>query len=84
MTRRASILHRKPRTRRERMLSRLHAVRDDLRRRWQRLRHQQRRRTDHARMQKLFLQLGHKAHPRTDLVVERTRHTRPHLRHPRQ
>jgi hypothetical protein len=83
---RASILHRKPRTRRERMLARFHAVRDDVGRRWQRLRHEQRRRTDHARAQKLFLQLGHKPHPRADLVVERARHARharPHLRHPK-
>lgn len=83
MTRRSLIPHRKPRTRRERMLARFHAVRDDARRRWQRLRGQLRRRTEHARAQKLFLQLGHKPHLRADLVLERTRHARPHLRHPK-
>jgi len=81
--RRASILHRKPRTRRERMLARFHAVRDDARRRWERMRHQQQCRTEHARVQKLFLQLGHKPAPRADLIVERARHVRPHLRHPK-
>ncbi len=83
MTRRSPILHRKPRTRRERLLARFHAVRDDARRLVQRLRGRLPHRTEHARAQKLFLQLGHKPHLRADLVVERTRRARPHLRHPR-
>lgn len=76
---RVHIPHRKPRTLRGRLLARYHAVREDVSRRRQRLRHKRRHRAAHARMQKLFLQLQHRPHPHAGLVVERTRH--PHPRH---
>jgi hypothetical protein len=76
---RVPIPHRKPRTLRERTQTRFHAVRHDVGRRWQRLRHRQKHRAAHARMQKLFLQLQHRPHPHADVVAERAR--RPHLRH---
>ena len=84
MTRRSLISHRKPRTWRERLLARFHAVRDDARRVVQRQRGRLRRRTEHARAQKLFLQLGHKPQLRAGPAVERTRSARPHLRHPKR
>jgi hypothetical protein len=76
---RIPIPHRKPRTLRERTQARFHAVRHDVDRRWQRLRHRRKHRAAHARMQKLFLQLQHRPHPQVDGVVERPH--RPHLRH---
>lgn len=81
MTRHVSILHRKPRTRRERLVARLHAVRSDARLGWRRLLHRRQRRAHHARLQQLFLQLGHR-HPQAAPAVEPTRRARPHLRHP--
>ncbi len=83
MTRRSLIPHRKPRTRRERLLARFHAVRGDARRLVRRQRGRLRHRTEHARTQKLFLHLGHKPQLRAGLVVGRTRRARPHLRHPK-
>lgn len=81
MTRRASILHRKPRTRRERLLARFHGVREDAHQRWRRLHHRQEHRADHARVQKLFLQLSHTARAPDDLGVEKSRTRRLRLRH---
>lgn len=84
MTRLVTFLHRKPRTRRERLLLQLQSVRDGARERWERLRHYRRRRADCARAEALFVQLGRKPHPRADRLVERARHTRLHLQHPRR
>jgi hypothetical protein len=75
---RVPIPHRKPRTLREQAQARLHAVRHDVGRRWQRLRSRRRHRAAHARMQRVFLELRHRPHPHADNVVERAR--RPHLR----
>ena len=66
----------KPRTLRGRTPARFHVARDDVRRRWQRLRQRRKHRAAHARMQKLFLQLQHRPHPHADLVAERAPHPR--------
>ena len=76
MTRSVSILHRKPRGRRERMLARFRGVRDDAHRRWRRLRHRQAHRADHARVQRLFLQLSHTARAADEPVVEKSHNRR--------
>ncbi len=80
MTRLASILRRRPRTRRERLVARLQAVRSDARLGWERLRRRRQRRTHHTRLQKLFLQLG-LGHPQAAPAMEPTRRARPHVRH---
>jgi len=62
VTRTLSVWRRKPRTRRDRMLARLHAVgtREDAS--VGRLRRNRRRRTSRLRAQELFRQLGHLLH----------------------
>ena len=81
MTRHASILHRKPRTRRGRVLARFHGVRNDANRRWRRLRHRHERSADHAKVQKLFLQLSHTARPPADPGVQKSRSRHLRQRH---
>ena len=84
MTRLMTFLHRRPRSRRERLLLRLQSVPDGARKRWKGFRHHRRRLAARARAEELFLQLGRKPHPRADRPVERARHTRLHLQHPRR
>ena len=84
MTRLATLLHRKPRTRRERLLLRLQPVRDAARTRWDHVRRYRRRRADRARVEALFLQLGRKPHHHADRPDGRAPHMRLHLLHPRR
>lgn len=79
---RVPIPHRKPRTLRGRLQATVHAVRQNVGRRWQRLRHRRRHRIAHDRLQKLFLQLQHWPRAHAGLVVERSRH--PYSRHPKR
>ncbi len=81
MTHRFSILHRKPRTRRDRMLARFHGVRADAHRRWRRLRHRQEHRAHHARVQELFLQLSDTAREPNRPRAGTSPNKRLHLRH---
>jgi hypothetical protein len=80
VTRRLRILHRKPRTRRDRMAVRLQAVRDDAGRRWKRLRHPRRRDAALLRTQELLAQLTEALHTEAE-PSPRTRPGRLHLRH---
>jgi len=84
MTHRFSIVHRKPRTWRERTLARFHRLRADAHRRWRRLRHRFEHRADHARVQKLFLQLSDTARSPDDLRAGTSAHKHLHLRHPKR
>ena len=79
--RHASILHRKPRTRRDRALVRLHAIRESGRRRWDRLRRNRRLRAAHARAEDVFVQLGHSLRPESHEPVTPARHRWPRVRH---
>jgi hypothetical protein len=80
VVRHVSILRRKPRTRRDRMLVRLHAVREGANRRWGRHRRHRRRRAAQLRVQELFLQLEQRLHPEPHEPVARARHRRPQIR----
>ena len=74
-----SILHRKPRTRRERMLLRFHATREGIGRRWTRLHSRRRARNAQRQAQELFLHLSQRLHPEPVVPVRRGRlHVRHH------
>ena len=74
-----SILRRKPRTRRERMLVRFHATREGVGRRWSRLHARRHARNAQRRAQELFLHLGHRVHPEPAVTGRRGRlHVRHH------
>jgi len=74
-----SILHRKPRTRRERMLIRFHTAREGVGRRWGRLHARRHARNAQRQAQELFLHLGHRLHPEPAVPVRRGRlHVRHH------
>ncbi len=75
-----SLLHRTPRTRRERMLIRFHAAREGVDRRWARLHARRRARKARRQAQELFLHLGQRLHPEP---VVRVRRGRLHVRHHR-
>jgi len=79
VTRRVRILRRKPRSRRDRVVVRLHAVRDDTSRRWKRLRRPRRRDSARLRAQELFVQLAEKVHLEPEPSA-RARPGRPHIR----
>lgn len=81
MPRRFSFLHRKPRSRRDRMLIRLHAARDGASRRWARLQSNRRTRATRRRAQELFLHLGHRAEPAAVEPLVQARRVRPHVPH---
>jgi len=74
-----SILHRRPRTRRERMLIRFHAAREGVSRRWARLHARRHARDAQRQAQELFLHLGQRLHPEPAVPVRRGRlHVRHH------
>ncbi len=74
-----SITHRRPRTRRERMLIRFHAAREGIGRRWARLRSRRRARNAQRQAQELFLHLSQRLHPAPAVPVRRGRlHVRHH------
>jgi len=83
VARHAVILRRKPRTRRDRMLVRLHAAREGVDRRWERLRHRRSHRVAQRRAQELFLQLGHRLHLEAAEPAVPARRGRLHMRHHR-
>jgi hypothetical protein len=83
LARHAVTLRRKPRTRRERMLVRLHATREEVGRRWERLRHRRSHRVAQRRAQELFLQLGHRLHPEAAEPAVPARRGRLHVRYHR-
>ena len=66
-----SILHRKPRTRRERMLIRFHTAREGVGRRWRRLHARRHARNAQRQAQELFLHLGHRLHAEPVVPVRR-------------
>jgi len=81
VSRHVSILHRKPRTRRERMRSRLHSAQKGLSDRFARLHARRRTRAAQHRVQELFLHLGHEGQP--EPAPRRGRPHMPHIRHHR-
>ncbi len=83
MARHAVILRRKPRTRRDRVIARLHAAREGADRRWERLRHRRSHRVAQRRAQELFLLLGHRLHPEAADAVVPARRGRLHIRYHR-
>ena len=83
MTRRVRILHRKPRSRRDRVVVRLRVVRDDAGRAWRRLGRSRRRDSALLRAQELFVQLAEKVHLEPEPSA-RARPGRLHVRHHRR
>lgn len=83
MTRHVSILRRKPRTRRERMLVRFHAAREGVSRKWARLHSHRRRRAAQRRARELFLHLGHRLHPEPVEPIVPASRRRPHIHYHR-
>ena len=81
--RRTSILHRKPRSRRDRVLFRLDAALESGRRRWHRLRSNRRLRAAHARAEHMFVELGKGLGHQDRRVVTPAGRRHPHLRHHR-
>ena len=84
MTRLVTFLHRRPRTRRERLLLRLQSAPDGARKRWEVFRHHRRHRAAHARVEALLLQLGRNPDHSSARPVGLARHRRLHLQHPRR
>ena len=78
MSRHVSILHRTPRTRRDRLRARLESVHNGLSARWARLHARRRTGAAQHRAQELFLHLGREAHPGP--TARRGHPHRPHIR----
>ena len=77
----ATILHRKPRTRRDRALAQLRAAPHGAERRWKRFRHDRQRRALERRAQNLFTQLGQTLEEFANEPATPRRHLRLRLRH---
>ena len=75
----ATILRRRPRTRRDRALAQVHAVRQDAESRWKRFRHARHHRAVQRRARDLFTELG-QALDEFSEPAARTHHKRLHAR----